>query len=425
MALDTTGRAGSVALVEDGVVVREEAGDGSRTHGERLPGELAALGAPFSSVDVFAVASGPGSFTGLRIGIATMQGLALVHRRRRGTASPRSTPTRSWRAAGSRPARSSPAGSMRSAAKCSRRSTVSPRRRSSRPSASSSSRRRRWPIRLAPWRSGRAILFHPPRSPATAPSRYAGALPGTGDAGRLAAPVPIAGAIGCLAAVAASRGLAVPPGAVHALYVRRPDAELLPRPERTPLVPMASWIIEPLSSPSEIDDILAIEEASFTSPWTREMYLAELAQSRRLVLLPRENRRARGRRLLFVLARARGAAHQQPRRPAGASPGAHRRPSCCGACSRTARRAAPAAPRSKSGARTSRRRSCTRSSGLPSPACGASTTATRRRTPSCCGARVCRELARPRTLCYVPVIMQAYGPIRSSCPQGAKEAGHE
>jgi [ribosomal protein S18]-alanine N-acetyltransferase len=34
--------------------------------------------------------------------------------------------------------------------------------------------------------------------------------------------------------------------------------------------------IEPLSSPSQIDDILAIEEASFSSPWTREMYLAEL-----------------------------------------------------------------------------------------------------------------------------------------------------
>ena len=39
---------------------------------------------------------------------------------------------------------------------------------------------------------------------------------------------------------------------------------------------MASCIIEPLSSASEIDEILAIEEASFSSPWTREMYVAEL-----------------------------------------------------------------------------------------------------------------------------------------------------
>jgi ribosomal-protein-alanine N-acetyltransferase len=37
--------------------------------------------------------------------------------------------------------------------------------------------------------------------------------------------------------------------------------------------------IEPLSSPSQIDDILAVEEASFTSPWTREMYVAELSNT--------------------------------------------------------------------------------------------------------------------------------------------------
>ena len=35
------------------------------------------------------------------------------------------------------------------------------------------------------------------------------------------------------------------------------------------------WVIEPLTSPAELDAVLAVEEASFTSPWTREMYLAE------------------------------------------------------------------------------------------------------------------------------------------------------
>ncbi len=34
--------------------------------------------------------------------------------------------------------------------------------------------------------------------------------------------------------------------------------------------------IEPLSSPDEIDAVLAVEEASFTNPWTRAMYVAEL-----------------------------------------------------------------------------------------------------------------------------------------------------
>jgi len=41
-----------------------------------------------------------------------------------------------------------------------------------------------------------------------------------------------------------------------------------------PIVP--TWIIEPVASASDIDAILAIEEASFTNPWTRAMYLAEL-----------------------------------------------------------------------------------------------------------------------------------------------------
>jgi len=36
------------------------------------------------------------------------------------------------------------------------------------------------------------------------------------------------------------------------------------------------WTIEPLAAPADLDAVLAIEAASFTSPWTRAMYLAEL-----------------------------------------------------------------------------------------------------------------------------------------------------
>ena len=39
---------------------------------------------------------------------------------------------------------------------------------------------------------------------------------------------------------------------------------------------MATWTVEPLTSPADVEAILAIEEASFTHPWTRDMYLAEL-----------------------------------------------------------------------------------------------------------------------------------------------------
>ena len=85
LALDTTTRGGSVALVEDDRLVSESEGDRARSHAERLPAEpialLGAHGLMLADIDLFAVASGPGSFTGLRIGIATMQGFALVRQR--------------------------------------------------------------------------------------------------------------------------------------------------------------------------------------------------------------------------------------------------------------------------------------------------------------------------------------------------------
>lgn len=66
----------------EGRVLREEASDPARPQAARLPGELAVLlereAVALQEIDLFAVAIGPGSFTGLRVGIATMQGLALA-----------------------------------------------------------------------------------------------------------------------------------------------------------------------------------------------------------------------------------------------------------------------------------------------------------------------------------------------------------
>jgi tRNA threonylcarbamoyladenosine biosynthesis protein TsaB len=85
LALDTTTRQGSVALARDGGTLALYAGDAAVTHGVRLPGDLVRLldahGLRIADVELFAVAAGPGSFTGMRIGIATMQGLALANRK--------------------------------------------------------------------------------------------------------------------------------------------------------------------------------------------------------------------------------------------------------------------------------------------------------------------------------------------------------
>jgi tRNA threonylcarbamoyladenosine biosynthesis protein TsaB len=82
LALDTSSRAGSTALLRDGRVLREAVGDPAMDPAARLPGDLAALLASASvelaDVDLLAVSTGPGPFTGLRVGIATMQGLAMA-----------------------------------------------------------------------------------------------------------------------------------------------------------------------------------------------------------------------------------------------------------------------------------------------------------------------------------------------------------
>ena len=82
IGIDTSTAAGGVALAESGRLVAEYTLQLTATHSERLMPALqqvmADAGWEGSSVDAIAVVLGPGSFTGLRIGVATAKALAYT-----------------------------------------------------------------------------------------------------------------------------------------------------------------------------------------------------------------------------------------------------------------------------------------------------------------------------------------------------------
>jgi tRNA threonylcarbamoyladenosine biosynthesis protein TsaB len=83
LAIETSTLTGSVALLSDDRLLGELTLSVSVQHSERLMPAIEQILRDASitpeEVDAYAVAVGPGSFTGLRIGIAAAQGLALAH----------------------------------------------------------------------------------------------------------------------------------------------------------------------------------------------------------------------------------------------------------------------------------------------------------------------------------------------------------
>lgn len=81
LALDSTAQTGAVALCRDEKLIASFTLNTGNTHSETLlPSVEAALtlgGMTADDVDLFACANGPGSFTGVRIGAATIKGLAF------------------------------------------------------------------------------------------------------------------------------------------------------------------------------------------------------------------------------------------------------------------------------------------------------------------------------------------------------------
>jgi tRNA threonylcarbamoyladenosine biosynthesis protein TsaB len=80
LALDTTNEFGSLALVRGDEVVAELPMHSAEGFGHLLFGRIAAIlknaGWNLAEIDCFAAAAGPGSFTGVRVGLSAAKGLA-------------------------------------------------------------------------------------------------------------------------------------------------------------------------------------------------------------------------------------------------------------------------------------------------------------------------------------------------------------
>lgn len=80
LSIDTTSEFGSIALTEADAVIEEISTEAPEGFGHVLFGHIQHLleknGATVHQMECFAAASGPGSFTGLRVGLAAVKGLA-------------------------------------------------------------------------------------------------------------------------------------------------------------------------------------------------------------------------------------------------------------------------------------------------------------------------------------------------------------
>ena len=80
LAIDTSGPAASCAVMRDGTLVRSTLMNCGLTHSETImpavDQALEAAGLRCADIDCFAAVAGPGSFTGVRIGVCAVKGLA-------------------------------------------------------------------------------------------------------------------------------------------------------------------------------------------------------------------------------------------------------------------------------------------------------------------------------------------------------------
>jgi ribosomal-protein-alanine N-acetyltransferase len=280
LALDTATRAGSHAIAIDGAVHAAH-GDPGRTHGERLPDEATAWLATFDlslrDVDLYAVLAGPGSFTGLRVGMAAIQGFALANGKAVVPVPTFDALAAAW-VADARPAPGTVLGLCldgqrgdvffavlevdAQAAGRARLTVPSPEVGRPEDAAVAFSRRAAGrDLHLAGNGAVRYQAFFSARVPHTRLGEPSAPL--AGEAARLAAAHP---------------ELAVPPHALRPLYVRRPDAEIARDRARRAMgagLP-AGWSVARASGADDLSAVEALQKRAFTNAWGAEAIRWEL-----------------------------------------------------------------------------------------------------------------------------------------------------
>lgn len=214
LAIDTTHEFGSLALARGSELIEETVIHSPSGFGhvifERLSALLERHSIEAAGVECFAAASGPGSFTGVRVGLACVKGLAEAC----GRPAVAVSNLRAMASFGSAP--------LRAAVLDARRGEVYGAVYDADGRVVRAEVVTKFPAWLAQLPAGELEFV------ATDFSPFLGALSGTPfeRAPVVTAPRALAGAIARLAAEAFARGEAVDPAALDANYVRRSDAEL-------------------------------------------------------------------------------------------------------------------------------------------------------------------------------------------------------
>jgi tRNA threonylcarbamoyladenosine biosynthesis protein TsaB len=217
LALDTTSPYGGLALARNGTVIDAlaiEAPDGfAQILFQQIDKLLERHGLTLADIDCYAAAAGPGSFTGIRVGLAAVKALADVH---------------------SKPAVAiSNLLALASQAEGRYRAPVLDARRGEVFAAVYDEQLRpvvaeaavEWPAFLRSL-EGREVTFVGQTAAIFEPggaAEWASSNPGWS---KMIAKEPLAAVVARLAAARLARGEALPPEAVDANYVRRSDAEL-------------------------------------------------------------------------------------------------------------------------------------------------------------------------------------------------------